>query len=341
MRGSRFTIAILLLAAATASPAFAQKADVLSETFRKAARDNISKITGGGTSLSEMLGEQRLAQWHALAGTGSDATLESDLTSNLEMLPVMRLSPAALNVYKAAFATPYRTDVDFLRYFSCEAGKMKQAWEEVAPKMKTSTGSDLQFEDLGDGFTVINTQGGRHLGVIMRDEEGFSVFSSRKGGLLNNLYPIASAHYGANGLEWVTDEYGRPVSAGFTLTAKAASDKEDKAVLAAVTYIKATRDVDACRTADATKGVSGMHIIPPSLGGSTCFLNVVPVKSSASGLMEIVQLDNWAEESLRKGLKVTRTVRIEYPDGKTLRPSRMTFTYLCDGKEHKSVTIDN
>lgn len=255
--------------------------------------------------------------------------LEKDINENPELLKFLENNPAARECYENICESAFRKDIRCLRYLSYNADKF------VEKGFKHGQGKDLIFKDVEGNVTEIFDKSGNLLGKIIgkTDKDGLVIdITEAEKNILANLFPMSNTKYIQGNNHFITDEFGRVSEVYMRYSEELKAAERDKKLIWESRTIKSQYGVDGTQMKRIPKNDDGGHLIPNSCGGSSDALNIVPqnMKVNRGGVWG--SSETIGCNAAKNGSVVERTIKIEYPDNNSLRPSRFILEQKINGE---------
>ncbi len=268
---------------------------------------------------------------------------EKDVITKPELAKLFLKNPDAIKCYENALGTKYRTDISLLRYTSNNADKY------LVKGFLKESGQGLVFKDIRN-TTKITDKSGHYLGKIVGKNEngGFIIdISKAEQKTLPNLYPMSNAKYIDGNITFITDKYGRRIEARVIIDKNVeAAGRDQYHIVQKVKSVMAQYDVNGNQVAKIAKNDDCGHVIPDSWGGPSYALNIFPqnFQINRGGIWK--QTEQIGLKLAKEGNIVERIIKLEYPDKKSLRPSKPILEQKVNGSYDvkgglKPTPIDN
>ena len=306
----------------------------------KAAAEGIEN-TMEHQMLSKALNKRALEEWYKLAG--KDLPKSRILLRDIEDIPELarRFSkdPGLLASYYDKIGSAYRKDITLLRYTAYNSDHLVGKVYERQNRARTMLqGKNLEFIDYknrtfirqkGKDEVLGSLEGNAKDGYIIRMANGMD------NNPLTNMYLLKNTTYVFNNKLYKTDLYGRvqEVTVRINQTVKPAGRAES--YIAKVRNFKNAYDTQGNQVPiyGHTNDIAG-HVVADSWGGESTFMNIVPQNGKLNGSGLWKSSEGQGLKLAQNGHEVVRTIRMEYPDKMTQRPSGFRVTQLVDGEIH-------
>lgn len=319
--------------------------DALLRKLTKNEADRLFVSARTGTVVHEVdsiLGQNAGQIWRETVGPARSTATErlvDDTRRDRNLCKTLQRNPELLKAYHRMGDSPYRKDVNLLRYFNYGAGKYGRAFPEI--KNMWGLGDDLVIRTQ-NGTNYIYNASGTLLGSISGNaENGYVIQCSSRNRTLLNLYPLGNARYECDGISWTTDRFGRVIHAYTKRSGRSGSNvKRDVPLLRSVLALKSLTTASGDATAEGLshlKDEAG-HIIALSLGGTNDLINFVCQHVSLNRKVLFVAADEYfwhrSEESLvqalERGATIQREIFLHYDGLNSLRPDRFEVSQAID-----------
>jgi hypothetical protein len=254
--------------------------------------------------------------------------LEKDIVKNPDLLKFLEKNPAARECYENICESEFRNDIRCLRYLTNNADKF------VEKGFKYGQGKDLIFKDV-KGITEIFDKSGNRLGKIIgkTDKDGLVIdITNAEKNTLTNLYPMAKAKYIQGNNHFITDEFGRVVEVRVKIDQSVVAAERDKNLIGKIRSLKSQYGVDGKQMKRIPQNDDGGHLIPNSWGGNSDAMNIVPQNSKINRGGKWGGSETIGYNAAQRGNTVERTIKLEYPDNNSLRPSCFILEQKINGQ---------
>ena len=264
--------------------------------------------------------------------------LRKDVLNKSYLIKELKRNPNALRVYDNALASTFRDDITFLRYWANNADKLYDKGFKQFGK-----GENIVFKDIR-GATEISDQYGNKLGKIIKgngSEKYVIDLTNAERNTLANLYHMSNTKYIRGNQSFLTDEYGRVIECRVKIDKSVQAFGRDRNMIKKIRDVKNQYGTDGTQLGKIRTTDDGGHLVADSWGGQSDFLNIVPQNSQVnqSGIWKTSEINglNLAKE----GNVVERIIKLDYPNSKTLRPSKFWLNQQVNGNTVVSETFDN
>ncbi len=294
--------------------------------------------------VDSLLGRRADMIWRGMVSNSNSAAtklLVDDARRDRNLRKAFQRDPDLLKIYRQMGNSPYRKDLNLLRYFNYGAGKYARAYPEI--KNRWGLGNDLVIR-LEDGTNYIYSGSGALLASISGDEEqGYVIRCSSQNRTMLNLYPLGNALYTCDGNVWRTDRFGRVVHAFTERSGRSAVNaRHDPQLMRSVLAIKSGMGASGDAVAESVKHLNDEagHIIGLSIGGTNDLINLVCQHRSLNRKFLFIESEEYfwhsSEESLARNLERGKTIQREihliYNGRNSLRPDNFEVIQTVSGR---------
>ena len=307
------------------------------------------------TEASGQLNETATKIWEGLCdgNEAKERILREDLKEHPDLSKALNKNPELLKIFDNFIGSKYRTDLTALRYGANNADGFRQLYYKSPQNRSWIKGEYLRIEDKDGLSTIYNKNDGKMLGTLSGDvKSGYKIDLSKSEDpyALMDLSPLRNTEYTYKNMNWKTDGQGRPVEISVRLSDNTeVVSSRDNSFIGKICELKSGYNINTQDYRPRYKlKDDGGHLVADSWGGPSTSLNIVPQNANVNRVGLWRDSERIGLEAFKNGATVERTIKIEYNNRTSLRPSAFVLSQKIDGeycviKNHtvKELKIEN